>query len=83
MQSGNIVQVGTGCPATTDGQHHVEDWCRVCGGPAGVEQLRQQRNDLLQVARDTLRIIQEDCSHELELQADVLAAVIESIKGDK
>ena len=31
MQHGDIVRLGTGCPVTNTGQHHVEDWCRMCG----------------------------------------------------
>jgi len=31
MQNGDIIQIGSGCPATNDGLHQVEDWCRMCG----------------------------------------------------
>lgn len=39
MQYGAMVQLGEGCPRTTKGVHQVEDWCRVCGEPAGVGNL--------------------------------------------
>ena len=42
MQSGEVVQIGTGCPNTNDGQHQAEDWCRQCGGVAGVKDLRAE-----------------------------------------
>ncbi len=39
MQDGSIVRLGTGCPKTRDGKHHVEDHCRQCGGPVGLAEL--------------------------------------------
>ena len=50
MQNGELVQIGTGCEATNDGRHIVEDHCRQCGGSAGVkaelDRLTTERDEL-------------------------------------
>ena len=52
MQNGEVVQIGTGCPATNDGQHQAEDWCRQCGGVAGVKALQDEIEQLKRLLRE-------------------------------
>ena len=40
MQYGEIILCGQGCPQTSNGKHHCEDYCRMCGGVAGLAELQ-------------------------------------------
>lgn len=46
MQMGQIVMVGSECEYTNSGQHQVEDYCRQCGQPGGLVQLKREHADL-------------------------------------
>ena len=51
-----------------------KEWLDAC------KRYRQQRNDLLQVAKDSLRVMQEEGSFEWSLQCDTLAAITDSVQ---
>lgn len=40
MQNGDIVEIGDQCQCTNNGKHHLEDYCRMCGGKTGVVEMK-------------------------------------------
>ena len=84
MQNGEVVQIGTGCPATNDGQHQAEDWCRQCGGVAGVKALKAEAaanaklaaaaTDLLAVCEAELIVLESQLANFEQYEIDATLA---------
>lgn len=78
MQEGEIVQIGSGCPATKSGKHQCEDHCRVCGGVAGVADLQADK----EWTEELIRLIEAQCNESFGFVPDPLKSHLAK-RGDK